>query len=197
MLSWTGCSLTLIDDPAMFKMLDPNLRGGFSMISARSARANNKYLVKLYMPSKATIFIMYLDANNLYGWSMSQAMPEGYFGLVHEDEWESMGEQEGGGTICLLCRTTVQHWMICRTIIPSHGSACRCLSLLVTRHSSNSRGLVSTRPWLRILNDKRAARTSIDRKIVGTLNRRLVYDFSAEDWAAPHRRIGFAIGICH
>ena len=76
MLYRTGWSLTLRDDPAMFPMLDANLRGGVSMISERYAMANNKYLGTLYSPSKSTSYIMYLDPNDLYGCAMSQAMPE-------------------------------------------------------------------------------------------------------------------------
>ena len=90
MLYRTGCTLSLIDDPAMFKMLDANLRGGVSMISTRYARANNKYLGKIFDPNKQSSYIMYLDANNLYGWAMSQPMPEGDFCWVHEDEWQTI-----------------------------------------------------------------------------------------------------------
>ena len=31
----------------------------------------------LYNPTKPTSFIMEVDANNLYGWVMFQAMPDG------------------------------------------------------------------------------------------------------------------------
>ena len=44
------------------------------MISTRYAKANNKYM-KDYVSSLPTIFIPYLDANNLYGWAMSQKLP--------------------------------------------------------------------------------------------------------------------------
>ena len=43
-------------------------------ISKRYAEANNKYM-KDYNPEKPSTFIQYLDANNLYGWAMSQSLP--------------------------------------------------------------------------------------------------------------------------
>ena len=90
MLYRTNCNLTLIDDPAMFKMLDSNLRGGVSMVSNRYAKANNKYMGNRYNPNKQVSYLMYWDANNLYGWAMSQPMPEGEFGWLHEDEWSTI-----------------------------------------------------------------------------------------------------------
>ena len=45
------------------------VRGGYSGISKRFARENNKYM-KDYDPEKEYIFIIPLDANNLYGETM-------------------------------------------------------------------------------------------------------------------------------
>ena len=39
-------------------------------------RANNKLLGSLYDPSTPISYIFYVDANNLYGWAMSQPMPD-------------------------------------------------------------------------------------------------------------------------
>jgi len=54
------------------------LRGGISYIAHRYAKANNKYL-KDYDPELDDSYLMYLDANNLYGWAMSQPLPTGDF----------------------------------------------------------------------------------------------------------------------
>ena len=77
MLHVTDWKLTLIQDKAMFRMLDDGLRGGDSMINQRYARANNKYIGVRYDPSQPSKYIIYWDANNLYGWALSQPMPEG------------------------------------------------------------------------------------------------------------------------
>ena len=46
--------------------IEKGLRGGISYIAHRYATANNKY-IKNYDPDKQSSYIMYLDANNLYG----------------------------------------------------------------------------------------------------------------------------------
>ena len=48
------------------------------MVSERYSKANNPYLEN-YDRSKPTSYIQYLDANNLYGWAMSQPLPTGEF----------------------------------------------------------------------------------------------------------------------
>ena len=48
------------------------------MISHRYSKANNKYM-KDYDKSKESKYIMYLDANSLYGWAMTQYLPVGGF----------------------------------------------------------------------------------------------------------------------
>ena len=65
----------LISDPEMYRMIQPNLRGGICHASVRYARANNKYMGALYNPDAPESFIMYIDATNLYGWAMSQELP--------------------------------------------------------------------------------------------------------------------------
>ena len=53
--------------------------GGISYIANRHEEANNKYMPG-YDSSKPSIkYIMYLDANNLYGYAMSQCLPTGEF----------------------------------------------------------------------------------------------------------------------
>lgn len=61
----------------MLEMVQQGMRGGISMISTRYARANNKYMGEAYNPEVPTSYIQYLDANNLYGWAMSQYLPVG------------------------------------------------------------------------------------------------------------------------
>ena len=53
------------------------------MKSHRHAQADNPY-VSGYDPSKDKSYIMYLDANNLYGWAMSQPIPTNEFDWLTE-----------------------------------------------------------------------------------------------------------------
>ncbi|CAH3146286.1 unnamed protein product, partial [Porites lobata] len=79
-LSWDAClketgqKLQLLNDYDMLMMIEKGIRGGISHITKRYAEANNKYM-KGYNPDEESTYIQYLDANNLYGWAMSQSLP--------------------------------------------------------------------------------------------------------------------------
>ncbi|XP_073237767.1 uncharacterized protein [Porites lutea] len=73
-LKETGQELQLLHDYDMLMMIEKGIRGGITHISKRYAEANNKYM-KSYNPDEESTFIQYLDANNLYGWAMSQSLP--------------------------------------------------------------------------------------------------------------------------
>jgi len=70
--------LGLISDIDIQLLIEKGFRGGISYIAHRYAKANNKYL-KDYNPELDNSYLMYLDANNLYGWAMSQRLPTGNF----------------------------------------------------------------------------------------------------------------------
>ena len=76
----------LITDPEMYRMIHPNICGGICHASVRYARANNKLMGSLYDPTKPTSYIMYVDANNLYGWTMSQPLPDDEYDWVSNDD---------------------------------------------------------------------------------------------------------------
>ena len=78
MLKMTDIKLELMTDIDMFQFIEKGLRGGISYIANRYGKANNKYM-KEYNEKAPSKYIMYLDANNLYGWAMSQYLPTGCF----------------------------------------------------------------------------------------------------------------------
>jgi hypothetical protein len=96
MLLSTKTELELFTDPNMYLFVEKGIRGGISMITHRHMRANNKHLGDLYDKKLPSWYISYLDANNLYGWAMSQALPIGNL------EWCAVGScphtTEAGGT---------------------------------------------------------------------------------------------------
>ena len=81
-LKKTGVSLKLLMDPDMLLMFERGIRGGITQSVQRWAAANNPYMGSEYDPSKPTKYLQYLDANNLYGWAMSQPLPTGEFRWV-------------------------------------------------------------------------------------------------------------------
>ena len=78
MLKMTDIQLELMTDIDMFQFIEKGMRGGISYIANRFGKANNKYM-KEYDEKTPSKYIMYLDANNLYGWAMSQYLPTGGF----------------------------------------------------------------------------------------------------------------------
>ena len=101
MLKLTKCCLELIHDPEMFSCIDQGIRGGVSMITTRYAKANNPYMSN-FDPTLPTSYIIYLDANNLYGWAMSQPMPTGGYTWLMPFEyrwidWTSQTEDQPVG----------------------------------------------------------------------------------------------------
>ena len=58
----------------MLLMVEEEIRGGICHSIHRYAKANNKFMNN-YDESKESSYIQCLDANNLYGWAMSQKLP--------------------------------------------------------------------------------------------------------------------------
>lgn len=90
MLKSTKVQLELITDPTMFLFVEAGMRGGVSSIHHREARANNPHLGMDWDPETPTSYITCWDANNLYGWAMSQALPIERFGWVAEEDLSTL-----------------------------------------------------------------------------------------------------------
>ena len=58
----------------MLLMVEKVIRGGACHVIHRYAKGNNRYM-KNYDKNKDSSYIQYSDANNLYGWAMSQKLP--------------------------------------------------------------------------------------------------------------------------
>ena len=69
-LSMTKIKLELISDPDLYMFFEKGMSSGVSYISNRYIKANNKYL-KSYDPKEESKHVIYLDANNLYGYAIS------------------------------------------------------------------------------------------------------------------------------
>ena len=74
MFRFTNDNLKLISDFEKYQFTESTMRSGISMICEGYAEAINK-LLKSYNYKNPSSYIMYLDANNLYGHSMIQLLP--------------------------------------------------------------------------------------------------------------------------
>ena len=89
-LAWDAClkltrqELELLTDYNMLMMFEKGIRGGITHISKRYAEANNKYM-KDFDKTKPSTYIHCLDANNLYGYAMSQKLPTHGFKWIDVD----------------------------------------------------------------------------------------------------------------
>ena len=85
-LAWQTClkktkvELELLTDIDMLLMVEKGIRGGICQAIHRHAKANNKYMNN-YNKDIILSYLMYLYANNLYGWVMSQKL------LVNGFKW--------------------------------------------------------------------------------------------------------------
>ena len=59
-------------------IIEEGIRGGMCQSMHRYANANNKYM-KNYDKGIESSYLTYLDANNLYGWVISQKLPVNLF----------------------------------------------------------------------------------------------------------------------
>ena len=107
-LSWdallkiTKIELELFSDYDMTLMIKAGIRGGISSINHRYAKANNKYM-KEFDNNEESIFIQYLDANNLYGYAMSQPLP------VNNFKWMSKSELNNWRNIPSILEVDVEY----------------------------------------------------------------------------------------
>ena len=61
--------------------------GGISNIFSRYIKANNRYL-KTYEPKQESKHIIYLEANNLYGYAKSKFLPTSGFKWIDPKEFD-------------------------------------------------------------------------------------------------------------
>ena len=67
----TSVKLELLTDIDMLLMYEKGIRGGICDAVYRYAKANNKYMSN-YDENEESVFLEFVDANNLYGYPMCE-----------------------------------------------------------------------------------------------------------------------------
>ena len=98
-LTYNKVRLELLSDVDIHQMVQTGITGGVCLAQNRYAKANNKHIKASYNPSMiSSTFVIYLDANNLYGYAMCLPLPTHGFEWMSETElvdWRNMPEGEG------------------------------------------------------------------------------------------------------
>ena len=77
----TGVKLQLLTDIDLLLMVEKGIKGGTFQAIHRYAKGNNKYM-ESYDKNIESSYLIYLDANNFYGWTMPQKLPANGFEWV-------------------------------------------------------------------------------------------------------------------
>ena len=67
----------------MLLTVEKGIRGGITQAVKRYSKANNKYMKDLHNLDEESIYLQYVDANNLYGWAMINNLP------THGFKWKN------------------------------------------------------------------------------------------------------------
>ena len=90
-LAWQACltkiqvKLELLTDSDMLLMIEEGIRGEMCQATHRYVKANNKYMNN-HDKNNESSYLEYVDANNLYGWTISQKLP------VRNFKWIEKGD---------------------------------------------------------------------------------------------------------
>ena len=85
-LRMSRVDLQLITDNGIYNFVENSISGGISMMSTPHAQANNPSFPDTYDANLPKQNLIYLDANNLYGWAMSQSLPTHGFRSPQQEE---------------------------------------------------------------------------------------------------------------
>ena len=84
-LKRTKVELELLINIDMLLMIENAIRGGICQAVHRYAKANNRYMDN-YDENNEQSYIEYLDANELYGWAISQKLPVNGFKWIEDSK---------------------------------------------------------------------------------------------------------------
>uniref|UniRef100_A0A1B0FM91 DNA-directed DNA polymerase n=1 Tax=Glossina morsitans morsitans TaxID=37546 RepID=A0A1B0FM91_GLOMM len=108
MLKTTEIELELFTDIEQYNFIARGIRGGIIQCSKRYSLANNKY-VSDYDPTQESNYLIYLDVNNLYGYTMSQCLPYKNFKWMTNLENFNLHEVKDGSQIGYILEVDLEY----------------------------------------------------------------------------------------
>ena len=88
MLKITKAKIELFTNINMVLMTEKGIRGGLTQVIKKHSIANNKYL-PCYDSTEKSVYLQYLDANNLYACVMCKKLPLNGYKLGNVEEFDS------------------------------------------------------------------------------------------------------------
>ena len=85
MLKITKAKIELLTGINMVLMNETGIRGGLTQVFKKYSIANNKYS-PYYDSTKKSVYLQYLDTNNLHGWAMCKKFP------LNGHKWANVGK---------------------------------------------------------------------------------------------------------
>ena len=85
----------------MYVFFEKGARGGISYIFNKYSKTNNKYL-RRYDTKQKPKHVVYLDANNLYGYAMSKFLPTTGFKRIYLKEFDLIKYTSNNSKRCVL-----------------------------------------------------------------------------------------------
>ncbi|GFR18839.1 uncharacterized protein TNCT_571241 [Trichonephila clavata] len=86
-LNFTKVELEIFTDANMYLWIENNIRGGICYIGKRYSCSNNPFVPEIFDPKREIIAV---DANNLYGYTMTQSLPISNFKFLSESEIKNL-----------------------------------------------------------------------------------------------------------
>jgi hypothetical protein len=86
MLKYTGIKIELFTNMSMHDFVEQAKHGGITMAARRYFKANNPQCNN-FNPKKPRTWLSYVDANNFYGWAMSQYLPTGNYKWEYSEKF--------------------------------------------------------------------------------------------------------------
>lgn len=109
--------IELISDPNMLFLLKNSIRGGIACAMTRYSEANNKYMEGGYNKDKGEPnYLMQIDANALYNFTMQMSLPLNNFKFIEGEEFERVKNN----ILNIPQDNNVGYIFVCDVIYPKH-----------------------------------------------------------------------------